>query len=91
MKIESSKKRKPSKSGNLPDGDEILCALADIALGRRAYPETEKNGGVNDRLPTIAERMKGLEQLCRCLRLPEADGNADISIHLAGDLEDYAG
>ena len=85
-------KKKKRKSRNLPTGEDVLCALADIALGRCAYPETEKNGEVTDRLPTIAERMKGLEQLCRWVHLPETGAGDDAAVlKLAGELDDYAG
>lgn len=68
----------------LPGRDEIISALADIALGRRAFPEADKNGEVSLRLPGIAERMKGLEQLCRCLRLCEEAGG-EILVTVTGE------
>ena len=90
--MECAAPKKKRKNKKMPTGEDVLCALADIALGRCAYPETEKNGEVTDRLPTIAERMKGLEQLCRWVRLPETGTGDDAAVlQLAGELDDYAG
>jgi hypothetical protein len=54
------------KAGSCPTVMRYYARSQTLPLGRVPTRKPKKNGGVNDRLPTIAERMKGLEQLCRC-------------------------
>lgn len=76
-------------AGTPPDGESIplfdaqrtLEALSAIASGEREVLETDKNGEVRPRRPSIAEQIKALELLGKHFglfadRLPAAQGES---------------